>query len=465
MQKFILLHSNDIHGRIAGLARIATLVEQVRAENAATPVLYFDAGDIEENSVRVSSLTKGVAMHRLLSKTHCEVEVVGNGGVPRYGYQVLEDYAKAAGHPLLLANLRLPDGGALPGVQATTMVQVGERRLGVIGVTATMGGTLYGVFGLQELAVVPLVRDLAADLRQQGADAVILLSHLGLSEDREIAPQLQEDVDIIIGAHSHDLLPNGEQIGRVWIVQAGQFAEHLGRLDLAWEGERLLVQEASTLTVTEDIPPSSQVLDAVHEIEEEMEQFLQRVIGELAEAFDLAFDRECKAVNLMADMLRERMQAEVAVVTAGVSFSESLPAGPLRRAALWNISTSTANPGIVEMTGAQLLAIVRKGQDQEFAQEKPRSMRGLPRGLLHLSGATIRDGQLLVGEQAVEMERVYRVAGSDWELEKYGGYVLPEWELQTRYDVPTILREALEEYLAEYSPIRVDVGRLGRLAV
>jgi 2',3'-cyclic-nucleotide 2'-phosphodiesterase (5'-nucleotidase family) len=48
MQSLIILHSNDIHGRIAGLARIATLVEQVRAEHPDIPVLYVDGGDIEE---------------------------------------------------------------------------------------------------------------------------------------------------------------------------------------------------------------------------------------------------------------------------------------------------------------------------------------------------------------------------------------------------------------------------------
>lgn len=33
MQRFIILHSNDIHGHIDGLARTATLVEQTCAEN------------------------------------------------------------------------------------------------------------------------------------------------------------------------------------------------------------------------------------------------------------------------------------------------------------------------------------------------------------------------------------------------------------------------------------------------
>jgi len=93
MQPFIILHSNDIHGRIEGLARITTLVEQVRHEHPTIPVLYFDIGDIEENSVRLSNLTKGVAMYRLLNASGCDAEVIGNGGILRYGYHVLPEYA------------------------------------------------------------------------------------------------------------------------------------------------------------------------------------------------------------------------------------------------------------------------------------------------------------------------------------------------------------------------------------
>jgi hypothetical protein len=69
-------------------------------------------------------------------------------------------------------------------------------------------------------------------------------------------------------------------------------------------------------------------------------------------------------------------------------------------------------------------------------------------------------GALLVGGEAVDPEREYRVAGSDWEFEPYGGYAPKEWGLQPQYDVPTIMREALEEYLAGRPPVTVKMGRL-----
>ncbi len=189
------------------------------------------------------------------------------------------------------------------------------------------------------------------------------------------------------------------------------------------------------------------------------EEALEGIIGELAEPLDYASDRECRTTNLMADMLREHMGADVAVITAGAAFTGPLPAGSLRRETLWDVCTSPGNPGIVIMTGAQLVAVVKRGLDPDFARECPKPLRGQARGLIHLSGASIYNGQLLINGQSVELDREYRVAGSDWELEPYGGYVDSQWNLQPGYDMPTILREALEKYLIAHSPIHGEIGR------
>jgi 2',3'-cyclic-nucleotide 2'-phosphodiesterase (5'-nucleotidase family) len=397
-------------------------------------------------------------MHRLLNAAGCDAAVAGNGAWLRYGPQVLADHGGTARYPLLLANLRTPEGNLPPGVQSTALLRAGTLHVGLIGVTAEMPD-YNAFFDLQAVPVAPLIREMAAALRQDGADGVIVLSHLGLAADRELAVGLGGDVLAVIGGHSHDLLPQGEWIGPVLVVQAGQYAEHLGRLDLAWDGEGLAAAVA-VLPVSEDIPPSERVLAEARAIEAEGERFLAEIIGELAEPLDFATDRECAVGNLMADVLRERMGGEVAVVTGGHAFIGPLPGGALPRGAMWEVCTSTANPAIVTMTGAQLAALVAKGLDPAFAAERPHTLRGYSRGLIHLSGATVRDGRLLVGGEPVKPEREYRVAGSDWEFEPYGGYVDRGWNLRPRYEVPTILREALEDYLAAHRPVRVSGGRL-----
>ena len=63
--------------------------------------------------------------------------------------------------------------------------------------------------------------------------------------------------------------------------------------------------------VTEAIESAPDVLEEIKNIEAEIASYLTEVVGELAEPLEYTLGRECGAVNLMADMLRERMHADV----------------------------------------------------------------------------------------------------------------------------------------------------------
>ena len=429
MTRLVLLHSNDVHGNVEGLARIATLVERIRAESDC-PVVYVDAGDVEESTTRISNVTKGAAMHRLLSAAGCAAAAVGNASWLSYGPQVLAEHAREASYPLLLANLRLRDGSPIPGTQDSALVELDGVRLGLIGVTDPFLGHDFEDFGVAHLDEAPVVRRLAAELRERGADFVVVLSHLGLEnprgeqDDRWLAPQVAGHVDLIVGGHSHDLLPEGERIvAGVPIAQTGAIAENLGRVELRPDGV-----VASLVPVTEDVPPHPAVLAAAASVEPEIEALLDEVIGELPEPLDPE-----RAALWLAGVIRERMAVDVAILTPGQAFTRPLPAGPLRRGTLWDACDSRANPGVVTMTREQLETVLERGRDAEFARSTARPLRGRERGVLQVSGEA--DG----GE--------VRVAGTDWELEPYGGLVEEEWDLRARYDFPTIVREAIEEHL------------------
>lgn len=461
-QRLRILHSNDIHGNIKGLARITTLVKREREAYPQLPILYLDGGDIEESSVRLSNITRGVGMHHLLRIANCNAATIGNGGLLRYSYQILAEYSEASKFPQLLANIRLPDGSVPPGVEAAIILQAGALRLGIIGLSDNIENLYVTRYALLELPAAPLVRQLVEQLREQGADTVILLSHMGLKNDRKLADELQNVIPLIIGAHSHDLLPEGERIGNVLIAQAGYNAQHLGYLDLLWDGTSLTIERAHVEPITPDILPDPAIEAEMRRIEENSAHMLSEVIGELTEPLEFSEEHECGAVNLMADMLRERMQAEVGIIAAGVSFIEGLPAGPLLRGKLWEACPSPANPGVVEMTGAQLLMVIQRGLDAAMIAKRPRPMRGYAQGPFHLSGASMHAQQLSIGNEPVNPERTYRVAASDWELDASRGYVDSAWHLKPTYDIPIILREALEEYIAQHTPIRHPaMGRLG----
>lgn len=462
MNRLTVLHTNDIHGRIEGLGRVATLVERARI-GADGPVLYLDAGDVEETTTRVSNLTKGTAMHRLLNAAGCDAATVGNAAWLRYGPQVVAAHAAVARYPLLLANLRRADDELVEGARSHVALVRDGVRIGLVGVTDPWP-PVDRLFGLHSLDPAPLVRELAGALVREGVDVVLVLSHLGLPGDRELAARLQGQVTAVIGAHSHDLLPGGEWVGDVLVAQAGQYAEHLGRIELALDGAAQVI-DVRVDPVPSDTPPLDAVLLEERAIEPELHAYLSEVVGELAEPLDHASDRECATASFMADVVRERLRADVGLAVAGLAFDGPLPSGSLRRGTLWEMCSSSGNPAATSMTGAQLRAVVARGLDPQLAADtSARALRGKPRGLIHVSGAEVREGELLVSGRPVDLAQTYRVAGSDWELEPYGGLVDESWGLEVTYDLPTIMREAVEEHFARSGSATAPPPRLhGRL--
>lgn len=420
-----LLHTNDIHGRVEGLARIATLVERIRAQTDHR-VIYVDAGDVEEKTVQLSNLTKGAAMHRLLSAAGCEAAAVGNAVWLLYGPQALAAEARAAGYPLLLANL-VP----VEGVQATALID----GVGFVGVTDPFRRLLNrGIgHGVEVIDEVDAVRRGARELRAKGATAVVCLSHLGyrtlpeaeglVTPDPELATQVEGEVDVIVGAHSHDLLPDGERIGSVLVAQAGAFAEYLGRIDIV-DGE----MHASVIEVTDDIPQNPAVLAAAAAAEADLDAFLDLEIAELEAPLD------CRWI---VEMLRTRMNADVGLGIAAVLLDRPLPPGRLRRRELWEACPSSANPAAAGVTGVQLAQMLERGRDPEFEKLSNNALRGRARGRLYAAGA-----------EKIEPEQTYVVAATDFEFWDQAGLVDADWDLNVSYEFPTILREAIEEQLA-----------------
>jgi 2',3'-cyclic-nucleotide 2'-phosphodiesterase (5'-nucleotidase family) len=414
--RLTILHTNDIHGHEERLAQIATLVEHEKANSDHT-VLYLDAGDVEDTSNRLSNLTKGTAMHRLLSIAGCDAATVGNACWLRYGPAALTEHARVTAYPQLLANFTGIDG-------PVPSVLFGE--VGIVGVTDPFDRIDDVDWGFGRREVLETVKEQARDLRARGARLIVLLSHLGYDhefppwDDRRIAPQLQDDVDLIVGGHSHHLLPEGEWIGRILVTQAGCFGDHIGRIEI--DGDRIF---AAVEPVPDDTEPHPAVLAEAAAAEAEIEELLAEPLGSIDEPLD---------ARAIAEILRARAGAEIGLYSEGQTIAV-LPPGPVTRGALWEASETPANPGLTRMTGEQLIELLERANDPEFQRATPRPLRGRPYGRLELVGATPEAG------------RDYLVASTDWELGIFSGYVPEDWQLQIEYEFPLIVREAIEEHL------------------
>ena len=462
MPRLTILHTNDMHGRVSQLMRIATLVRQIRseAEAAGGYCLYVDAGDSEDTTHLESSLTKGSAMNAILRGAGCDYVALGNAVPVRYGPRPVADLARYFGRPLLCANFFDENDQLVEGLEPYTIHDFGAFKLGIIGATDPMRfyATFFRLHAKKPDEILP---GLIEQVRAQGAQTILLLSHLGLRDDKRVAENVR-GIDVLIGGHSHDLLDPPVEINQTILAQAGDHGRFLGRLDLEIDPTTGAIThfESALIPVEETIPPDPATQAVVESEQVRVRKLMDRVIGALTEPFDLADDGECAVGNLLADALLERVQgAEIAFVLSGL-WETGLEAGPLTQGALYAANRSSANPARVELTGEQIEQFLRAALNPENAAKSLHVLRGRKTGLPHVAGMTVcydlsNRGtiEIQVNNLRLERERRYVVATTDFELSENAGYlVIPDEQVD--YEVPTIMPEVLEDYIARHSPVQ-----------
>ncbi len=244
-----ILHFNDLHGRLDQLPRLFTLVQRERraAQAAGRQVLLLDGGDSSDRRQWASAATQGRANYALLEAMGVQATVLGNADCLIWGRAALAKLVRAVNFPVLAANVvdaTDPTQPAVPGLLAATLLDLDGFAVGLIGLTKTYPADFerngYGVVDTEAT-----LRREVDSLRGQSAKLIVLLSHLGLTRtpagtawepanawhDDDVAATFPE-IGVIVGGHTHALLPTPQRVGSTLIVQAGEFGQWLGRLDL-----------------------------------------------------------------------------------------------------------------------------------------------------------------------------------------------------------------------------------------
>ncbi|NIM96203.1 MAG: hypothetical protein GTO18_21100 [Anaerolineales bacterium] len=471
--KITIFHTNDMHARMEAISRLSSFARRLRheVEQEDRIVFLWDAGDAADRRERICSITKGAAFSPILNAMGYTLQTMGNAISLPYGPQAMAEVALRADFPILAANLRDGDGPLPDGIQERVLIQLSEDlTMGIFGLTAPWGG-IYEIFGFHMPDFLDVARSLVGEMRSQGAALIILLSHLGLEDDRRLAEEVP-GIDIIIGGHSHNTLPEGEEVNGVLILQAGDYAQALGRVDLELDPQNgeILSRKAQVFTIPEDESPDPHVTDAILAAEHEVDELMARPIGVLQSALNLDHFNECGIGNLTADALRERLGADIAIISCG-QFHAGLPEGEITLGHLDSACFSSANPCLSTIRGEQIIQALEHGLDPSIYEYMHHAFRGTPVGVPQVSGMTIeydpngetgeRVIQVNVQGESIEPERLYKVAHTDAETQPEYGYLSVEEDQSTETEVPTIVREAIEDYIRQHSPVaEPTTGRL-----
>ena len=254
-QKVTLLHTNDTHSRIepfasgrykgmGGIARRAALIAEIKRSCPATLVL--DAGDVLQGTPYFN-MFKGSVEFEVMRRAGYDFAAIGNHDFDA-GAERLLFLAKHHGKfPLLSANLLFSQPGAERLVRPYVIREVGGWKIGIFGLGIRFKGLVPSALhrGVRYVDPIPIARKLVKVLREQHrCDAVILLSHLGLTGfdreagDRDVAREVP-GIDVILGGHTHTFLARPVEVrgsdGRVTrIYQVGHSGLYLGQIELSF---------------------------------------------------------------------------------------------------------------------------------------------------------------------------------------------------------------------------------------
>ncbi len=223
-------HTSDLHDHRG-------FVPRLRALRREKPGFYFDCGDSLRGSQTVYHRSEPIIAE--LDAAGVDVTTLGNREF-HYLYPLLRTRVSKMRHPIVCTNLLDTKGRALPFVPSFILrphdgATVNIHILGLLIMQYPVGSPYEKIFGWRFLDPWDAVAPYAERIPER--DMLLVLSHVGLSLDRNLAARVPR-IDLILGGHSHDTLFEPEVVNGVPIVHAGPYGQYVSRTELEYSDEK-----------------------------------------------------------------------------------------------------------------------------------------------------------------------------------------------------------------------------------
>ena len=302
-----------------GYAKLASVARQEKAGEKHSFLIH--AGDAYSPSL-LSGLDKGKSSVEMLNAIGVDYMVLGNHEWD-FGPKINRERIWESNFPILASNVIDKDGLPLDGTLRTTMLKIGPFRIGMMGLITQSTKEVSGPETDEFLPVMETIKVLSKELKGQGADLIVALSHTDFVEDMEI---LQSGlVDVLLSGHDHyHIFFDNDKA--VW-MEAGEFAEKVGILDIQMRsymkrGKKRFSWESNMRYVdTKDIQEDELIASKVKSFEKKLGKELNVKIGKTATELDsrkkTVRTEEAAIGNLIIDAMREGVKADVGITNGG----------------------------------------------------------------------------------------------------------------------------------------------------
>ena len=340
----VILFTNDVHCGIndgLGLATLATYKDELKEKYQY--VVTVDAGDAIEGSV-FGTISKGEIGIAAMNVVGYDFAVFGNHEF-NYGLDHLKELVELSDATYLNSNVEYLGKGDpwINRLKSYEIVSYGDVKVGFIGITTPLTlGTIspklfrennelvYQFDGGSTEAFVENIQKNVDKMKEEGADYVIAIAHLGDKDYADLgnysSSYLAEHttgIDVIIDGHSHTVMserieknPNGED---VIISQTGTKLQSFGQIVITDSG--LIYPSLIQKYPEPDKKRQKEMDEIVAKYEKDILVVVAKTNVQLPLADETgnwyAYTQESTIGNLIADSIREKTGADIALMNAG----------------------------------------------------------------------------------------------------------------------------------------------------
>ncbi|CAB0012463.1 unnamed protein product [Nesidiocoris tenuis] len=397
-----IVHVNDLHAHVSGISRVFSSCESGDScyggfprllaaarqiiERDPNNTLFLNAGDNFQGSVYYTYFKSAVIVD-FINRMGFDVLSLGNHEFDD-GIAELDKFLTGVNVPIVCANMDLSNEQTMlmNGSKLTnwTMVERAGLRIGVVGYITTETRFTSQPRNVTFLDDVENVRKFAREAKSQGAQIVIALGHSGYNVDQQIA-KVVEEVDIVVGGHSHTFLYSGtppdpedvvmgpyptmveQESGKIVpVVQAYKYSKYLGSFQVELdENLKVISSTGNPILLSPSMPEDPELKTVLEKWDTELSKIFPMNENLTYVTKDARLDEcrmaECEIGNLITDAIVEvaceDYPACLGLVNGG-SIRSGLKSGNLTAVELIEILPFGNNLTTVQLNGSILMDIL-----------------------------------------------------------------------------------------------------------
>jgi 5'-nucleotidase/UDP-sugar diphosphatase len=457
-----IISINDFHGALTesgqnpGAAKLVTYIEKMRSQNPEGSIL-LSAGDMFQGSPD-SNLLYGKTVVDVMNYAQFDAMTLGNHEFD-WGIDVLKQRIQQSAFPYICANvIDKRTGKPADFIKPYSVLERKGVKIGIIGIVTPETAYKTNPKMIENYTFadpVATVKKLVPELKKQGVQIIIALTHLGSEMDSQgnihgDAAQLAQEadgLDAVVSGHSHQVVFG--QIHSVPVVQAYYNGRAVGKINITYNKKTKKVETAvASVTSLSGVNqlPNQHVETMIDEAQKEIAPIKNIVVGRTLHA--LPHDRnemaETSLGQWVTDTLRQAAGADIAFQNSG-GLRTGIVAGDITMGNLYEVIPFDNTLFKVEMTGAQIMKVLEYGIENkkigmlQYSGIKIAYETATPAGI-RIAAVSTADGTLL------QSEKKYKVVINDFMAAGGDGFTMFR-DGTNLYDTGIPVRDLIAEAL------------------